>query len=176
MFIFGKPSKLKPTLGFWPLLLMAVSGTLGGGFFVLLGQGAEIAGSLLPLTFLVAGRVAFLVSRVYAELATSMPATGGGQVYVRNAFGDKVIFFIGHWLTWIAEVAFTALAALGLGFYLSPLIGISPVIISIGFVVLLVLINLRGVNEVGKVEIVIGFALLVSLLAVLGLILKDFSW
>jgi len=176
MFIFGKPSKLKPTLGFWELLLMAVSGTLGGGFFVLLGQGAQKAGYLLPLSFLVAGFVAFLVSRIYAELATSMPATGGGQVYVRNAFGTHPILFIVHWLTWIAELAFTSLAALGLGFYLAPLLHVNSLLITLIVIGVLVFINLVGVEKVGQVEQIIGLILLLTIVGLIILALQGFSW
>lgn len=176
MFIPGQKSGLKPELGFWQLFLLSISGTLGGGLFVLLGEGAAIASYLLPLSFIGAGIIAFLISRVYAELATSMPAPGGGQVYIRNAFGPHPLLFVIYWLTWLAEIGFSALNALGLGFYLSLAIPIDPLLISLIAIFLLVIINLRGIKKVGVIGTGIGLALLFSLIALAGFIAKDFSW
>lgn len=176
MFIPGRKSKLKPKLSFWPLFLLSISGTLGGGLFVLLGEGAEAAGYLLPLSFIASGVIAFLISRVYAELSTCMPAAGGSQVYVRTAFGHHPMLFLAHWLTWLAEIGFTALNALGLGLYLSLVIPLNPLVISLIAIFLLIIINLSGVEKVGKIGMGIGLALLFSVIALSGFILKDFSW
>ncbi|GEM_PF-2533003 len=175
MFIFDDQIELEPKIGFWALLLMAFSGTLGGGFFTLLGIGAGIAGPLLPFSFMIAGLIAFIVSRVYAELATAMPAPGGGQVYVRNAFGERPSLFIAHWLTWLAEIAFSALNAIGLGLYLSLVLPLSPIAVSLISIGLLVLINLYGVDNIEKIELFFGFAFVLALIGVIGFILKDFS-
>ncbi len=175
MYIFGKEIDLEPNIGFWPLLLMTFSGTLGGGFFTLLGIGAGIAGPLLPFSFMIAGLIAFIVSRVYAELATSMPAPGGGQVYVRNAFGEHPVLFLAHWLTWLAEIAFSALNAIGLGLYLSLVLPLSPITISLISIVILILINLYGVENIGKIELVLGIGFVFALIGVISFLLQDFS-
>jgi APA family basic amino acid/polyamine antiporter len=173
MFIFGQQSKLEPDLNFWQLFFMAVSGTLGAGLFVLLGQAAGIAGYQLPLSFVAAGFSAFLLSQIYAELATAMPAAGGGQVYVRTAFSHHPLLFVIHFLTWLAELAFTAINALGLGSYLSLILPLPPLTISVAALALLMLINLKGVKNVGKIETYIGLGLLLALAAIIILLAMD---
>lgn len=160
MFFYGQKPDLKPNLKLHHLVLMGISGALGAGFFVLISESIIIGGKLVPLSFLVVAIASFLMSRIYAELATSMPVSGGGQVYLRNAFSYSPFIFVIHWLTWLAEMAFTALNALGAGYYISLLIPVNPIAISLFCIVLLVLINLRGVDKVGVIEIITGVLML----------------
>ncbi|MFW6283125.1 MAG: amino acid permease, partial [Minisyncoccales bacterium] len=171
MFIFDDQIELESKIGFWALLLMVFSGALGGGFFTLLGIGAGIAGPLLPFSFIIAGIIAFIVSRVYAELTTSIPAPGGGQVYIRNAFGGHPSLFIVYWLTWLGQVAYAALNAIGLGLYLSLILPSTPMTIALISIGLLVLINLYGIDNVTKIELFIGFAFVLALIGVIGFII-----
>lgn len=170
MFIYGEKSELNPNLGFFQLTLMALSGALGAGFFVLLSRAVVIGRGLAPLAFLVSAVASFLISWVYSELAVSMPVSGGGQVYIRNAFSPHPLFFIVHWLTWLAELSFTALNALGVGFYSSLLLPVNPIVLALTFTFLMVLVNLKGIENVGKVELVTGALMLVSV-SVLAIIL-----
>lgn len=156
MFFYGQKTKLKPNLKFSHLVLMGIGGALGAGFFVLISEAITLAGTLIPLSFLVASIVAFLMSRIYAELATSIPIAGGGQAYLENAFSSNPLLFVVHWLIWFGIMAFTALNALGVGFYLSLLLPVNPIVIALIGVAIIVLVNLKGVENVGKLQIFVG--------------------
>ncbi|MAP95321.1 MAG: amino acid transporter [Ponticaulis sp.] len=96
--------ELKRSLGFVSLTLYGVGVTLGAGIYVLIGETAATAGSLAPLSFLIALIAALLSGLSYAELSGRYPASAGEAVYVQEAFGKP-------WLSQVvgAAVTFTGL-------------------------------------------------------------------
>lgn len=78
--------ELKRSLGLTSLTLYGVGVTLGAGIYVLIGEAAGAAGSLTPLSFLIALFAALFTALSYAELAGRYPMSAGEAVYVQEAF------------------------------------------------------------------------------------------
>ena len=84
-----------------------------------------------------------------------MPSSGGTYVYIERAFGPLfgTISGIGLWLSLLLKSSF---ALIGLGAYLAVLVnindGLTPYV-ALGFLSIIVLLNIFGVKKVGKVQL-----------------------
>ncbi|MHA1584469.1 MAG: APC family permease [Promethearchaeota archaeon] len=110
--------KSKKKYGFWTMISQGLGGTVGGPIFVILGTmilraKAGILISLLINSFLM---LAFVLN--YSELALSLPISGGGYSFSKEAIGGIQGFLIG-WLMWVGNLLFAALSALGFAFSLA---------------------------------------------------------
>ena len=74
---------LRRSIGLVSLTLYGVGVTIGAGIYVLVGEMAGRAGSLAPLSFVVAALVAAFTALSYCELAARMPVASGEAAYVR---------------------------------------------------------------------------------------------
>lgn len=117
--------QLKRRLNFSDLLLSAIGSTIGAGVFVLLPIAINMAGIGVILSILVAALITIIVAINYGELAASMPYEGGGYSWVADAFGRESSSFIVGWLIWFGNMGYSAFSALGFGYYVSVLFGIS---------------------------------------------------
>lgn len=61
---------------------------IGAGIFALTGQVAELAGSLFPLSFLVAAVVTGFSAHSYIKLSNAFPSAGGIGMYLLKAYGQ----------------------------------------------------------------------------------------
>lgn len=100
------------SLGLLDATMVGIGAMIGAGIFVLTGLAAETAGPGAILVFLLNGGVTTFTALSYAELASSIPKSGGGYAYVREAFPSSVSFVVG-WTRWFTYLAAGALYALG---------------------------------------------------------------
>ena len=68
--------------------IVEMGAMIGAGIFVLTGLAAEISGAAALLAFLLSGVVAAFTGLSYAELASTIPKSGGGYAFVREIFND----------------------------------------------------------------------------------------
>ncbi|MFB6139086.1 MAG: APC family permease [Halosimplex sp.] len=99
-------------LGLLDATMIGMGAMIGAGIFVLTGLAAEIAGPAAILVFLLNGVVTAFTALSYAELAASIPKSGGGYAFVREVFGDRSSFIMG-WMLSFAYMIAGALYALG---------------------------------------------------------------
>jgi APA family basic amino acid/polyamine antiporter len=99
-------------LGLLDATMIGMGAMIGAGIFVLTGLAAETAGPAAILVFALNGVVTTFTALSYAELAASVPRSGGGYAYVNEVFGDLVSFLMG-WMLWFAYMIAGALYALG---------------------------------------------------------------
>jgi amino acid transporter len=92
--------------------MIGMGAMIGAGIFVLTGLAAEIAGPAAILVFALNGVVTAFTGLSYAELASSIPKSGGGYAFVREVFADRESFLMG-WMLWFAYMIAGALYALG---------------------------------------------------------------
>src|SRR6056297_2311477 len=92
--------------------MIGMGAMIGAGIFVLTGLAAEIAGPAAILVFALNGVVTAFTVLSYAELAASIPKSGGGYAFVREIFDDLPSFLMG-WMLWFAYMIAGALYALG---------------------------------------------------------------
>lgn len=72
-----KDAGLKKQLSTVQILLYGVGTMLGAGIYVLVGKVAGYAGTLAPLSFLMAGVLAGLTAYSYSLLSPRFPKSGG---------------------------------------------------------------------------------------------------
>ena len=145
----GHSTKLKRGITTLLLFFFIVGDTLGAGIYTLVGTMAADVGGVLWLPLILALVLALLTAGTYAELITKYPHAGGAARYAERAFDmPYVTFLIGFLMLSAGITTATALANAFAGDYLQALVPDLPTIpIAIGFIALLVLVNLRGVRE-----------------------------
>ncbi len=106
-------SELKKSLGTLDIIALAFGAMVGWGWVVLAGGWVLSAGTWgAMLAFLLGGFAVVLIGVTYAELASSMPITGGEHTYTHRALGVNVSF-ICSWsilFGYFSVVAFEAVA------------------------------------------------------------------
>lgn len=148
--------------------LMIGSGIFYVGAFVL--DYIQLSTGWAIVAWIIAGLFSLCAGLCYAEMGTAMPKSGGSYIYLTAAYGPCLSFTMGWTDFWICQNG--SIAALGLGFasYLCPLIGVEGIgvsLVAVACVVVLSLINMKGVNE-GSI---LSTVLLVIKLAVIAFII-----
>jgi basic amino acid/polyamine antiporter, APA family len=145
--------------------MIGVTSLTGAGIYSLLSYMADIAGPATLISFAIDLLLALLIAGCYSECASLIPASGGGFVYVVEAFGKKGVYI--GWIVWLSNMAYGSLCAITAGIFVGNMLGISnPFIIigfAVGFVVLFTLFNLRGSKTLQTIQNPLMVAVLTTL-------------
>ena len=168
----AEPS-LHRVMGPWLLLLFIVGDILGTGIYALSGQVAKQVGGVVWLPFLMAFVVAMITAFSYLELVTKYPRAAGAALYTHKAFGIHFVTFIvafavmcsGITSASTASRAFAANMSQSLNLNLAGGIGIT--IAGLLFMAAVAAINLRGVGESVKANVVLTCVELSGLLIII---------
>ena len=164
-------------LGLWGSLGIVIGVTIGSGIF---RTPSSIADRLpdpqfMLLVWLLGGVISMCGALSVAELAASLPRTGGWYLFLREAWGRPAGFLFG----W-AELVLIRASAVGAiatvcSEYLLRSIGVDPLaralttdLLAVGVIVVATLVNIRGVHvgaAVAGVSTVAKFGALVLLVA-----------
>jgi APA family basic amino acid/polyamine antiporter len=80
----------------WPhLVALGVGAIVGTGILTLIGVGADRAGPAVLLSFVVAGAICACAALCYAEMATTIPASGSAYTYSYAVLGEVVAWVVG---------------------------------------------------------------------------------
>jgi APA family basic amino acid/polyamine antiporter len=160
-----------------PGLFGSAYGNVGSSIYYALGVTALFALGLTPLVFIVSGIFFGATALTYAEGTAALPQAGGSTAFARRAFNPFIGFVVGwsQLLNYVVTVAISAFAVANyLAVFWSPL-GDWPVnsLFGIGVVLLLTAVNVMGVSESSRVNIILALVDLLTqvLLVVLGLVL-----
>jgi basic amino acid/polyamine antiporter, APA family len=142
-------------------LFSTAYGNVGSSIYYALGLVASLALGLTPIVFIISGFIFFLTASTYAEATAMYPEAGGSSSFARRAFNEFWSFFAawGSMLTYtmtIATSAFFVPHYLG-GLFWEPLRH-SPgdIFFGIGVIVVLSVINVRGVQESAGVNVALA--------------------
>src|SRR5918997_1022042 len=162
------------------LLLFIVGDILGTGIYALTGQVAKQVGGVVWLPFLVAFVVAMITAFSYLELVTKYPQAAGAALYVHKAFGVHFVTFLVCFTVMCSGITSASTAsrafAANLAAFVNVLRGegaavtVSPgltTVLAVVFILLVALINLRGVAESVKTNVVLTLVELSGLLIVI---------
>ena len=160
--------KLNRTLTLPAIIAISIAGMLGG-VFVIPGIATAYTGTSLWLAFLIAALSILPAVLSKSELATAMPKSGGAYVYIERALGPLMgtISGIGLWISLLLKSSF---ALVGLSAYLLVVVNIPSIdlkYVSILFLVLIMCLNIIGVKKVGKAQLIIVIASIISLIALI---------
>ena len=86
---------LKKTVGALQLTAMGVGAIIGTGIFVVIGEGAGVAGPAVIISFILAAVACAFSALSYAELASSIPVSGSAYTYSYATLGELTAWIIG---------------------------------------------------------------------------------
>ena len=175
----GPTPDLKRVMGPKLLLLFIVGDILGAGVYAVTGSMAGVVGGIVWLPFLVAFVVATLTALSYLELVTKYPQAAGAALYTHKAFGVHFLTFIVAFAVICSGIASASTSSnvLATNFmggmlangWIDEEWGTGTLtLIALGFMVLLALINLRGVGESVKFNVVLTLVEVAALTIVIG--------
>ena len=141
-------------------LFATAYGNVGSSIYYALGVVAVYALGLTPIVFILAGLIFACTAATYAEGTVRYPEAGGSSSFARHAFNEAVSFEAA-WAQMLNYVATIAVSAFFVPHYLSVFwapLRQNPWDIVVGIVVIavLVLVNIVGVQESAKLNVVLA--------------------
>ena len=168
------PNSQNQKMGFNATWSMAVGGMVGGGIFATLGLVIQLAGALAWCAYLVGGIAALITGISYAALAKRFDEGGGAFIFLREVKYAELAGNI-SWLLILSYILTISVYAFTFGHYLEYAFGFQegPIarIAAALIIILLTLVNLRGVGSAAWLEIVSvwGKCIILAGLAAIGL-------
>lgn len=158
-----------------PALFSTGYGNVGSSIYYALGVVAAAALGATPIVFILTGFLFVMTAWTYAEATAALPEAGGAASFVRRAFNEFASFGIG-WGQMLVYTATIAISALFVPQYLSvfwPILGEYPFNAIGGIVtaILLMGINVIGIKEASRINIVLALMDLATQLIVVTLAL-----
>jgi amino acid transporter len=159
-----KATALKPSVSKALLLFFIVGDMIGAGIFALVGTvGAEVGGAIWS-AFAVALALAVFTAGAYAELVTKYPKAGGAATYVNRAYHLHFFTFIVAFAVMCSGITSAAtLSRAFAGDYFAEFIDLPTVPVALAFLVIVALINFRGISESVKLNLVLTIGSLIGL-------------
>jgi basic amino acid/polyamine antiporter, APA family len=165
---------LHRVMGPWLLLLFIVGDILGTGIYALTGQVAKQVGGVVWLPFLVAFIVALITAFSYLELVTKYPKAAGAALYTHKAFGIHFITFIVAFAVMCSGITSASTASRAFSVNLSSAFGLGYesggtgiIVLGLIFMAIVATVNLRGVGESVKTNVILTCVELTGLLIVI---------
>jgi basic amino acid/polyamine antiporter, APA family len=169
------PPSLARSLRRWDLVGVVLNGVIGAGIFGLPSKIFSLTGAYSIFAFGACAVCVTILVLCFAEVASRYSGTGGPYLYARETYGPTVGFTVG-WLVWIARLTSFAANSNLLPTYLDLFFpgansGIPRALIITGVVVLLALLNVRGVRLAADASntLAIGKLLPLAVFVVAGL-------
>ena len=155
-------------LGLWSATALVVGSMIGSGVFLLPASLAPYgASSLLGWGVTLCGAV--LLALTFARLARRWPRTGGPYVFAREGFGDATGFIVAwsYWVSvWCGTAAIAVAFAGSIGAVWPPLTAtpLRAAACALGGLWLCSAVNLAGLREAGRMQVVTTVLKVVPLL------------
>ena len=155
--------ELERDLGLPSVLAISIGAMIGSGIFILPALALEIAGPAVVLAYLLAGILVVPAALSKSEMATAMPEAGGTYIFIERGMGPLLGTVAGVG-TWFSLSFKGALALVGGVPYLLLLFDLPLQPVALGLATLLILVNLVGAKQTGRLQL----AIVVVMLAALG--------
>jgi APA family basic amino acid/polyamine antiporter len=160
-----------------PALFSAGYGDVGSSIYYALGIVAIVALGATPIVLAIAGLIYIFNALTYAEGGAMIPEAGGSASFARHGISNLVGFIAG-WGLMLSYIATMAISAYTIPPYLAyfwPVLDdpVVDTVVAMGIIVFLMLLNVAGVRESARLNIVfIGMDILMQItLVVLGVLL-----
>lgn len=168
----AEPS-LHRVMGPWLLLLFIVGDILGTGIYALTGKVAKEVGGVVWLPFLVAFVVAVITAFSYLELVTKYPKAAGAALYAHKAFGIHFVTFLVAFAVMCSGITSASTASRAFAANLSTAFALGwegsfwITATAAAFMMMVAAINLRGVGESVKFNVLLTCVELTGLLIII---------
>ena len=164
--------QLKRVMGPGLLLLFIVGDILGTGVYALTGDVAAEVGGAAWLPFLVAFLIAMVTAFSYLELVTKYPQAAGAALYTHKAFGIHFATFLVAFIVMCSGITSASTASrffasnffkgFGIDWGTAGIVGVA-----LFFMVIVAAVNLRGVGESVKLNVVLTIVEISGLMLVI---------
>jgi amino acid transporter/mannitol/fructose-specific phosphotransferase system IIA component (Ntr-type) len=164
------PTELKKGLGLVHVFAIASGAMISSGLFILPGMAHAEAGPGVIFSYLLAGILATAGALSIAELTTAMPKAGGDYFFIMRGFGPGVGTVAGV-LSWFSLSLKSAFAIVGMATFAALVVNLHGLVAGPVLCVLFVVLNLVGVREAARAQVVLvaGLFALLALYIVAGL-------
>ena len=164
--------ELRRVMGPGLLLLFVVGDILGTGVYALTGDVAAEVGGAAWVPFLVAFLIATVTAFSYLELVTKYPQAAGAALYAHKAFGMQFVTFLVAFVVMCSGItsASTASRFFAANFFKGFDIDwgkVGIVVVALLFMAMLAAVNLRGVGESVKLNVVLTIIEITGLMLVI---------
>ena len=165
-------TELKRVMGPKLLLLFIVGDILGTGVYALTGAVAGEVGGAAWAPFIAAFVVATITAFSYLELVTKYPKAGGAATFIHKAFGLHFLTFMVAFAVMCSGITSASTASNAFAGFLSDGLGLTwgpnqLLIAALAFMLVIALINFRGVGESVKANVVLTLVELSGLLLII---------
>ncbi|MCX4969788.1 APC family permease [Streptomyces sp. NBC_00654] len=162
---------LKRAIGPRLLILFVIGDILGTGIYATTGKVAGKVGGALWLPFLIGFVVAILTAASYVELVGKYPKAAGAALYTQKAFKVPFLTFVVAFMVMCSGLSSASAAARAFsGDYLGEFTSaVPPTLVAILFILILAALNLRGVAESVKANVVLTVVEVTGLLVILAI-------
>jgi amino acid transporter len=166
--------ELRREIGLWRGIALNMIDMVGIGPFITIPLIlSEMGGGRGMLAWLLGGLLAISDGLVTAELAASLPASGGSYVFLRQAYGraGRWISFLFLFQILISAPLSMASGCIGFANYVLPLLptsfGAHPGWVAAGICILTTFLLLRRIESIGKFSVLLWAGVLVTLAVVI---------
>jgi len=154
--------ELKKELTLLDVFCIASGAMISSGLFILPGIAHAAAGPAVVLSYVFAGLLAATGMLSQAELVSAMPKAGGTYFYVTRTLGPAVGTVDGL-ITWFSITLKSAFALVGMAAFARIFFEVNMQAVAMALCVFFVLINLFGVKQASRTQVVLVLGLLAIL-------------
>lgn len=134
---------------------------IGAGIFALLGQVAELSGSLFPFAFIAGAIISGFSAYSYIKMSNTFPSSGGIAMYLVKAYGKGTVAASGALLMAFSMIINESLVARTFGSYTLQLFNSGDnsfwiPVLGVLLIVIAFVINISGNNIIGKSSLIMA--------------------
>ncbi|MGM0591528.1 MAG: amino acid permease [Halobacteriota archaeon] len=157
--------ELERDLGLFAVLAISIGAMVGSGIFILPALAISIAGPAVIAAYVLAGILVLPAALSKSEMATAMPESGGTYIYIERGMGPLLgtIAGLGTWFSLSFKSALALVGGVPYLLLLTP--GAADLVtpVALGLASLLVLVNLLGAKQTGRLQVGIVVVMLLAL-------------
>ena len=170
--------KKRKGLSAWQLTMMALGSVIGGSFFLGSSVAINAAGPSVIISYMIAGVLVYFILYAMSEMTVANPTMGSFSTFAAKQLGPGTGFVVG-WLYWTGIVLSMSSEAAAISMLVREwLPNISIAFLGSIIIIGVTLINLLGVDKLGKLEsglsgvkiFAIIFFIVAAIVLILGLI------
>ena len=154
--------KLKKELGLLDVFCLASGAMISSGLFILPGMAHARAGPAVIASYFLAALFALTGLLSQAELVSAMPKAGGTYFYVKRTMGPAMGTVDGL-VTWFSLTLKSAFALVGMAAFTAYIVDLDVRVIAIALCAVFVVLNLVGIKEAARVQVVLVAGLFAAL-------------
>ena len=151
--------RLERGLTLLDVFCIATGAMISSGLFILPGMAHAKAGPAVIISYLVAGLLSLAGMLSIAEMTTAMPKAGGDCFTIIRSMGPGIGTVAGL-LSWFSLSMKSAFALVGMSVFTVLIVNIDIRIIALFFCLIFLIINLIGIKEAGRTQVVLVTGLL----------------